>query len=260
MFNLSGLAKEFISLLLQLEAPARMSAKAALAHRWQRQGIQHVANNQHAMNKNQHTRPWQRQGTQHALNTKKHANLDHQRAQPRQRTQHALNNDKHANTDNHHPSNKYQHDLTDNQHASNKNQHANVSTNGCSDGGHGEGQVSEDRVQELNRVSDSPSTSSSSSSSETSSMDHNLHVHHQSKSEHLLDQSCSKTSLQKKWTLFKRDVCQRFSGFNINAKAKCIDNHTNCSGYSATKTLRKPRFSCFWSSIKSSATTNKRRE
>ena len=69
---LSGLAKEFISLLLQLEASSRMSAKTALEHPWQRQGHaftywQHaVANNQHSMKDHEATR---------SVNTYQHAHV-----------------------------------------------------------------------------------------------------------------------------------------------------------------------------------------
>ena len=69
---LSGLAKEFISLLLQLEASSRMSAKTALDHPWQRQGHaftyrQHaVANNQHSMKDHEATR---------SVNTYQHAHV-----------------------------------------------------------------------------------------------------------------------------------------------------------------------------------------
>ena len=69
---LSGLAKEFISLLLQLEASSRMSAKTALGHPWQRQGHaftywQHaVANNQHSMKDHEATR---------SVNTYQHAHV-----------------------------------------------------------------------------------------------------------------------------------------------------------------------------------------
>ena len=69
---LSGLAKEFISLLLQLEASSRMSANTALGHPWQRQGHaftywQHaVANNQHSMKDHEATR---------SVNTYQHAHV-----------------------------------------------------------------------------------------------------------------------------------------------------------------------------------------
>ena len=233
MFMFSELAKEFISLLLQLEAGSRMSAKAALAHNWLRQAHsdnnQHATNNQHALNKNQHAHPWQRQGTQHALEKHQHANLDNQH--PTNHHAHPW----HALADN-------QRDTWNkNQRAMKKNQHAR---------NHRESQDYENWFQEekhLERVSDWPSSSSSSPPETISVDDHQLELDHLSEPEHRLDQSCSKTKpfpglqyLQDKWTAFKKDFHQGFW-----AKAKCKNTFSVkhiSSGFPCKKKIAKVCF------------------
>ena len=69
MSQLSEVAKEFISSLLQLDSSARMSAKAALAHPWQRHD-QHDQYDQH----DQHEHSWNRHEHPFLISKRQHAN------------------------------------------------------------------------------------------------------------------------------------------------------------------------------------------
>ena len=242
---------------------------------------QHVkCGNQPATIDNQHPAyNHQRRGSQHALNKDKHASSDnqhpsnnyqHAHSWQRKGTQHALTDNQHIMNNNQHEMNNNQHEMKNNQHV---RKHRNASTNRFSDDGHGEGPEYEDRLQEetqLERVRDCPTTTSSSSSTVISSVDHQLQLPCQSESEPHLDQPSSKTNpslgllqyLQEKWKVFKQDFHQRFWAFNRQAKAKCRNSGSVVSsGLSAIRTSpRKPRFACFWSSIKSSKNNNKKRQ
>ena len=69
MSQLSEVAKEFISSLLQLDSSARMSAKAALAHPWQR----HDQRDQHDQH-DQHEHLWKRHEHPFLISKRQHAN------------------------------------------------------------------------------------------------------------------------------------------------------------------------------------------
>ena len=92
MSQLSEVAKEFISSLLQLDSSARMSAKAALAHPWQR----HDQRDQHDQH-DQHEHLWKRDEHPFLISKRQHAN-NHQHDFRCKINEHAVDHNMSTNT------------------------------------------------------------------------------------------------------------------------------------------------------------------
>ena len=218
MSQLSEVAKEFISSLLQLDSSARMSAKAALAHPWQRHD-QHDQYDQHDQH-DQHEHPRKRHEHEHAflISKRQHAN-NHQHDFSSNINEHAIDHNmstnrhlayrsttKHAEKNTKIVFTKNQQTLYSEQHAVKNNQDT---------------KKMEEKLRRLchhHSVHESEAGHHSNSYSRQGSKLNNQESEKPGKT--IL--SVTKNILHDKWTLFKQTLLRRFS----NVRKDCGERNS----------------------------------